>query len=103
VVGRYVLLYNHDQPSMLRRLAKHLKAGGLIVFQEPTMFIAQSIPPVDLYERCRRWYMEGMRAGGAQIDTASDAFHFPRCWIAAADHAPACPHRRCSEYFRVIA
>jgi SAM-dependent methyltransferase len=70
VVGRYVLLYNHDQPSMLRRLAKHLKAGGLIVFQEPTMFIAQSIPPVDLYERCRRWYMEGMSAGGAQIDTA---------------------------------
>jgi SAM-dependent methyltransferase len=70
VVGRYVLLYNLDQPSMLCRLARHLKPGGVIVFQEPTMHFAQSLPPVDLYERCRRWYMEGMRAGGAQIDTA---------------------------------
>lgn len=70
VIGRYVLLYNLDQPAMLRRLAKHLKPGGLIVFQEPTMLIAQSIPPIDLFERCRQWYMEGMRAGGAQIDTA---------------------------------
>src|SRR5262245_6084095 len=70
VVGRYVLLYNLDQPSMLRRLAKHLRSGGVMIFQEPTMHFAQSLPPVDLYERCRRWYMEGMRAGGAQIDTA---------------------------------
>lgn len=70
VVGRYVLVHNLDQPSMLRRLAKHLKPGGLIVFYEPTTFIAQSIPPVELYERCLQWYMDGMRAGGAQIDTA---------------------------------
>lgn len=70
VVGRYVLLYNLDQPSMLRQLAKHLKLGGVMVFQEPTMLVSQSIPPVDLYERCRHWYMEGFRAGGAQIDTA---------------------------------
>lgn len=70
VVGRYVLLYNLDQPSMLRRLARHLKPGGVVVFQEPTMHFAQSLPPVDLYEHCRRWYMEGMRVGGAHIDTA---------------------------------
>jgi ubiquinone/menaquinone biosynthesis C-methylase UbiE len=70
VVGRYVLLYNFDQASMLRRLAKHLKPGGLILFQEPTMLISQSLPRVDLFERCRYWYMEGLRAGGAQIDTA---------------------------------
>jgi 2-polyprenyl-3-methyl-5-hydroxy-6-metoxy-1,4-benzoquinol methylase len=69
VVGRYVLLYL-DQPSMLRRLVKHLRPGGVMVFQEPTMHFARSLPPVDLFERCRRWYMEGMHAGGAHIDTA---------------------------------
>ena len=51
---------------MLRRLAKHLKPGGLILFQEPTMLISQSLPRVDLFERCRYWYMEGLRAGGAR-------------------------------------
>jgi hypothetical protein len=70
VVGRYVLLYNINQVSMLRQLVKHLKPGGVMVFQEPTMLIAQSLPRVDLFERCRLWYMEGLRAGGAQIDTA---------------------------------
>jgi 2-polyprenyl-3-methyl-5-hydroxy-6-metoxy-1,4-benzoquinol methylase len=70
VVGRYVLVHNADQSSMLRRLSRHLRPDGVMLFQEPTMGIAQSFPPVDLYERCRYWYMEGLRAGGAQIDTA---------------------------------
>src|SRR5262245_7195848 len=85
VVGRYVLLYNNDQPSMLRQLATHLRPGGLIAFQEPTMFISQSLPPVDLYERCRRWYMDGMRAGGAQIDTA---YRLHSIFVAAGLPAP---------------
>jgi SAM-dependent methyltransferase len=70
VVGRYVLVHNADQSSMLRRLSKHLRPDGVMLFQEPAMAIAQSFPPVDLYERCRYWYMEGLRAGGVQIDTA---------------------------------
>ena len=72
VVGRYVLVFNLDQPTMLRQLAKHLKPGGVIVFQEPTMLVARSIPRVDLYERCCHWMLEGFRVGGAQVDTAVD-------------------------------
>jgi hypothetical protein len=47
--------------SGAQRDNQSLESGG---------FITRPIPAVDLYERCRRWYIEGMRAGGAQIDTA---------------------------------
>jgi len=70
VVGRYVLVFNHDQPQMLRRLAKHVRAGGVVLFQEPTMLVARSLPPVELYDRCCHWMLEGFRLGGSEIDTA---------------------------------
>ncbi len=85
VVGRYVLVFNLDQPTMLRRLAQHLKPGGVIVFQEPTLLVARSIPPVDLYERCCHWMLEGFRVGGAQNDTA---YRMHGIFIAAGLPAP---------------
>ena len=70
VVGRYVLIFNRDAASMLRRLAKQLKPAGLIVFHEPGMGIAQSNPRAELYDLCCHWAIEGFRLGGTQIDTA---------------------------------
>jgi SAM-dependent methyltransferase len=70
VVGRYVLVFNHNQPQMLRRLAKHVRTGGVVLFQEPTMLVARSLPPVELYDRCCFWMQEGFRIGGCKMDTA---------------------------------
>ena len=70
VVGRYVLVFNQDEPGTLRALAKHLVPGGLVAFHEPTMLVARSIPTVALYERCCHWRVEGFRAGGVTLDTA---------------------------------
>ena len=52
VVGRYVLLYSDDRSLMLRRLARHLRPGGLIVFHEPDWSCVRSVPPAPSYDRC---------------------------------------------------
>jgi ubiquinone/menaquinone biosynthesis C-methylase UbiE len=54
IVGRYVLLFQADASMMLRRLAKHLRPGGVIVFHEPDWSFIRSTPPAPLYDRCCR-------------------------------------------------
>jgi SAM-dependent methyltransferase len=85
VVGRCVLIFNRNAPSMLRRLAKQLKLGGLIVFHEPTMLVAQSFPRAPLYDLCCHWAIEGFRLGGTQIDTAHGMHNI---FVAAGLPAP---------------
>src|SRR5450432_2082447 len=36
IVGRFILMFLPDPTATLRSLAKHLRPGGLIVFQEPS-------------------------------------------------------------------
>ena len=52
IVGRYVLMFQADAAAMLRRLAKHLRPGGVIVFHEPDWSFVRSTPPAPLYDRC---------------------------------------------------
>src|SRR5262249_26239060 len=55
VIGRYVLMYQHDPGMMLRKLAAHLKSGGLIAFHEVDWNGIQSFPPSPIYDSCCRW------------------------------------------------
>src|SRR5215470_16314891 len=55
IVGRYVLWCQADAGDMLRRLARHLRPGGVIVFQEPDWSFVRSVPPSPTYDRCCRW------------------------------------------------
>jgi ubiquinone/menaquinone biosynthesis C-methylase UbiE len=64
VVGRYVLLFQADAPAMLRKLAGHLRPGGVIAFHEPDWSFARSTPPVPLYDRCCQWIIQTFRAAG---------------------------------------
>jgi ubiquinone/menaquinone biosynthesis C-methylase UbiE len=45
VVGRLVLMFYPDAVDALRKLAGHLREGGLVVFQEFDMANARSVPP----------------------------------------------------------
>lgn len=54
VVGRYVLLYQADAGAMLRKLARHLRPGGVIAFHEPDWSFVRSTPRAPLYDRCCR-------------------------------------------------
>jgi ubiquinone/menaquinone biosynthesis C-methylase UbiE len=58
VVGRYVLLFQADPSDMLRRLARHLRQGGIMVFHEPDWSFSRSEPMAPLYDRCNRWVVE---------------------------------------------
>ena len=65
VIGRYVLMFQHDPVAMLRGVAAHVRPGGLVVFHEPDWDSARSFPPVPTYDRCCRWIVETLRLGGA--------------------------------------
>jgi len=51
VVGRFVLMYYPNPAEALRRLARHLRPGGIIAFQEADSSGARSFPPVSLFHR----------------------------------------------------
>ena len=61
VVGRYVLQFQSDPAAMLRKLALHVKLGGLIVFHEVDWVGARSFPPSPIYEQCCRWILETLQ------------------------------------------
>ena len=65
VVGRYVLMFQRDPATMLRRVAAHVRPGGVVVFHEPDWDSARSFPPVPTYDRCCRWIVETLRLSGA--------------------------------------
>ena len=55
VVGRYVLLFQEDQAGMLRRLAKLVRPGGLVIFHEPDWSFTRSDPPAPTYDKACGW------------------------------------------------
>jgi SAM-dependent methyltransferase len=67
VVGRLVLTYYPDPVDAVRRLAGHLRDGGLMVFQEVEYANARSLPPAPIFERNLCWIKRAMSATGVRI------------------------------------
>jgi ubiquinone/menaquinone biosynthesis C-methylase UbiE len=75
IVGRYVLLFQADPAGMLRTLMKrHLRPGGLIVFQEPDWTNVRSFPPAPTYDRCCHWIIEAFRGAGSDTNAANNLY-----------------------------
>lgn len=55
VVGRLVLMHQHDPAAMLRKLSRLLRAGGIIAFQEYDVSGGRSFPLSPAYEQCLEW------------------------------------------------
>jgi len=66
-VGRYVLCFQPDPVSLLRRIAKLLRHGGVIVFHEPDRAQMRSFPPAPTYDRCCQWLNETYRRSGVDV------------------------------------
>jgi len=65
LVGRLVLMY-HPQPSeLLRHLIGHVRAGGMIVFQEIDVGHLVSEPHIPLFEKTTSTIAATLRASGA--------------------------------------
>ena len=71
VVGRYVLQFQKEPAAMLRRLATHLRPGGVIVFHEIDWSGLASFPAVTTYDQCSQWGAEAMRLHGTETRMGS--------------------------------
>jgi SAM-dependent methyltransferase len=65
VAGRYVLMFQKQPATMLRRLAPHLRPGGVIVFHELDYDGISSSPPLPTFDQLWQWNAETTRRYGA--------------------------------------
>lgn len=65
IVGRFVLMYQTDPVESLRQLARHLRPGGLMVFQELDTTACRSFPRAPSYDRAASWLTDALRGTGA--------------------------------------
>src|SRR5262245_15144329 len=66
VIGRLVLMYYADPAAALRRLARHLRSGGVAAFHEPDINSIKSFPPATTHDRCWQWIAETFRLLGTE-------------------------------------
>lgn len=66
VVGRLVLMYYPDPVGAVRKLARHLREGGLIVFQEFDLANCRSLPLASTFERHVGWIKQALSGTGAR-------------------------------------
>jgi SAM-dependent methyltransferase len=67
IVGRLVLMYYPDPVFALRKLARHLRNRGLLVFQEFDEENCCSFPAVPIFEQAVRWIKETLRRTGTRM------------------------------------
>ena len=85
VVGRYVLMFQEHPPTMLRRLASHLRPGGLLVFHELDYAGISSFPPLQTFEQIWRWNADTTRLYGADPRMGVLTTVFPHARHVSAD------------------
>jgi SAM-dependent methyltransferase len=64
-VGRFVLQFSHDPSAMLRKIAAHVRPGGVIAFQEVDWSGCRSLPNLPTFSRCVGWGVEALKGSGA--------------------------------------
>jgi SAM-dependent methyltransferase len=68
VVGRFVLPYLADPPGVLRRLATHVRPGGIIAFMEFDVTRIECVPDAPLFHTIATWITRAFEGRG--IDPA---------------------------------
>ena len=107
IVGRYVLLFQTSPAEMLRKLARHVRPGGVMVFHEPDWVSARSTPPAPTYDRCVAWIRDTFRIAGTDSDMASRLY---AAFIGAGLPAPSMRMQTfigggaaCSDFLQAVA
>src|SRR5205809_6094778 len=86
IVSRLVLMYYPDPVDTIRKLMRHVRPEGLIVFQELDMANARSLPIAPLFERSLAWIKQTLSATGAQIQLGLELYPV---FLAAGLPAPS--------------
>ena len=66
LVGRFVLMYYPSPSGALRQLARHVRPGGVIAFQESDNTGARTFPPQPLFERLFELMVKALEFSGAE-------------------------------------
>jgi len=74
IVGRLVLMYYRDPVDALRKLTRHVRPKGLIVFQEIDMANARSLPVAPVFERSVTWIQQTLNATGARTQLGLELY-----------------------------
>jgi ubiquinone/menaquinone biosynthesis C-methylase UbiE len=77
IVGRAVLMYLRDPVAVLRKLAKHMRPGGIVAFQEldlQRVTTAPAHPPCQTYEQVYTWIREALRCAGVPLRVGLDLY-----------------------------
>lgn len=65
LIGRLILMYDAEPAGLLRDLARHVRPGGIVAFQEIDLTSPMSLPEQPLYTQMFRWMVDAFRAAGA--------------------------------------
>jgi 2-polyprenyl-3-methyl-5-hydroxy-6-metoxy-1,4-benzoquinol methylase len=74
IVGRLVLMYCSDPIDAIRKLMRHVRPEGLIVFQELDMANARSLPVAPLFERSMAWIKQTLSVTGARLELGLELY-----------------------------
>jgi len=74
IVGRLVLMYYPDPIDAVRKLAGHVRDGGLVVFQEFDIANCRSLPPAPTFDRSVGWIKQALRATGARTELGLEMY-----------------------------
>lgn len=66
IIGRFVLMYQDDPVTTLKKMTRHLYEGGVVAFQEVDSTACRSWPAVPVFDEAARWLAEGLRRSGAR-------------------------------------
>jgi SAM-dependent methyltransferase len=66
VVGRLVLMYVADPVAVVRSVARRLRPGGLVCFQEVDATFDPCYPPSPLWDRARGWFRATVARAGVE-------------------------------------
>ena len=68
IIGRFVLMYQHDPAATLRKIVQYVRQDGLVAFQELDSTACRSLPPVPAFDTAAQWLAEALRGSGARPD-----------------------------------
>ena len=74
LIGRLVLLYLPDPAATLRRLARHLRPGAIVAFQEYDRSQYSQMPAGELFMQIRCWILDAFAAAGTELDMGTKLY-----------------------------
>jgi ubiquinone/menaquinone biosynthesis C-methylase UbiE len=74
IVGRVVLAYRKDPVHDLKALARCVRPGGVLAFQEFDHLSGRTIPPAPVVEQVREWFLKAFDRAGIELQMGSKLY-----------------------------